>query len=67
MSQKDEFFIYLLEHYASHAGRAAGNVLAEWDTLGLTSLIYDMYERYHAEALENAFDDIDALVTEARG
>lgn len=39
-------------------------VLREWDRLGLTDLIYDMYEIYHVERLQNAFDDIDELVLE---
>ena len=30
----------------------------------ITDMIYDMYERYHVERIENAFEDIDALVRE---
>lgn len=56
-----EFFIYLIENYAKYKGTSADNVLREWDSLGITSFIYDMYERYHAERIENAFDDIDRL------
>lgn len=42
----------------------ADKVLKLWDKLGLTDFIYDMYERYHIERLENAFEDIDRLVAE---
>jgi len=39
-------------------------VLKKWDSLYLTEFIYDMYELYHVERIENAFDDIDQLVLE---
>ena len=55
------FFIYLLEHYAAYKKTSARHILSQWDTLDLTSLIYNMYERYHSEALQNAFADIDSL------
>lgn len=42
----------------------ADAVLRQWDDLGLTELIYDLYELYHVERLENAYDDIDALMQE---
>lgn len=32
------------------------------DELGLTDTVYNMYERYHIEAIENAFDDIDKMI-----
>ena len=66
MSDESKFFIYLLEHYAAYKGALAPDVLREWDELGITERIYDMYEIYHVERLENAYDDIDALALEAR-
>ena len=36
----------------------------EMDALNITDFIMDMYERYHCEAIENAFEDIDALIEE---
>lgn len=66
MSKETSFFIYLLEHYAAYKNLPAGAVLAQWNQLGLTDFFYDMYERYHSEALENAFVDIDRRVAEAR-
>jgi hypothetical protein len=41
--------------------------LRKWDELGVTNLIFDMYELYHAERLQNAFDDIDELMLEKQG
>ena len=51
-------------HYAAFKERSTGDVMREWDALGITELICDMYERYHVERIENAFEDIDALVRE---
>ena len=64
MSKELEFFIFLLEHYAKYKGTTADKVLELWDSLQITETINKMYERYHCEALENAFDDIDALIAE---
>lgn len=61
MSRETDFFIYLLEHYASDKGRATADVLNEWDALGITQEIYDGYELYHQERIENAYEDIDSL------
>lgn len=38
--------------------------MKKWDKLGITNFIYDMYEMYHIERLENAFEDIDKLILE---
>lgn len=64
MPKEMEFFIFLLEHYASYKGSSADKMLAEWDELGLTDFIYGMYERYHIERIENAYEDIDRLISE---
>ena len=65
MSKEMDFFIYLLEHYAAAKGLSAGDVLDRWNELGLTNFFYEMYELYHSEALENAFEDIDRRMQEA--
>ena len=62
MSKEAGFFIYLIERYAESKGKSGAQVLKEWDNLNLTNLIYDMYELYHVERLQNAFADIDELV-----
>ena len=64
MSKKTEFFIYLIERYAEAKGTTADVVHRQWDALGITDLIYDMYEIYHVERLQNAFDDIDNIIKE---
>lgn len=42
----------------------APKVLKQWDSLNLTDFIYDLYEIYHSERLQNAFDDIDQMILE---
>lgn len=64
MSKETSFFIYLIERYAENKGKTACQVLREWDKLELTDFIYDMYELYHVERLQNAFEDIDKLILE---
>ncbi len=67
MSKEAEFFIYLIERYAEAKETTASEVLKQWDNLGLTDFIYSLYELYHCERLQNAFDDIDALILERQG
>lgn len=62
MNDEMKFFIYLIERYAETYNTTASKVMAEWDALGLTDFIYNMYDIYHCEAIENAFMDIDELV-----
>ena len=64
MSRESTFFIYLIERYAAYKQTSADRILALWDRLDLTDFIYDMYELYHCERLQNAFDDIDVLIAE---
>lgn len=64
MGKEMEFFIFLLENYAEYKNTTADKIMELWDKLKLTDFIYDMYERYHIERLENAFEDIDRLVAE---
>lgn len=64
MSREGEFFVYLLEHYANYKNTTADKVLKQWDELQLTDFIYYMYEIYHTESIENAYEDIDKLMKE---
>lgn len=64
MCKEMKFFIYLIERYAETKNVTAGDVIRQWDELGLTDFIYDLYDMYHIERLENAFADIDELVSE---
>ena len=63
MTKEMEFFLFLIERYAKAKGRMTGDVLREWDEKGITKEIFDGYFEYHQERLENAYDDIDFLVT----
>ena len=62
MSKEAEFFMYLLERYADYKKEKASEILKMWDQSGITKLIYDLYDIYHVERLENAFEDIDKLL-----
>jgi len=53
------FFMYLTERYAEYKNTTAGSVLEQWDKAGITDRIFNLYELYHTEAIENAFADID--------
>ena len=67
MSKEGEFFIYLLARYADFKKQKASDILKLWDEVDLTKLSYDLYEIYHVERLENAFEDIDTLIKERTG
>jgi hypothetical protein len=56
----------LKDQYAKSRNTTADKVLKLWDSLQLTDFIYNMYERYHCEALDNAFKDIDSIVEERK-
>ena len=57
-----EFFTFLMEQYASYKNTTADKVLRQLDELKLTDYVFNMYEMYHSEALENAYADIDKLI-----
>ncbi len=59
MTQEMSFFIYLLENYTQYKQMNTADVLDRWNNAGIVPYIYDMYQQYHSEAIENAFDDID--------
>ncbi|MCI9457619.1 MAG: DUF3791 domain-containing protein [Oscillospiraceae bacterium] len=63
MSKEFRFFTFLLESYAKHKGITAAEVLKALDEKDLTDFIYQMYEIYHVEAIENAYMDIDSLIS----
>ncbi|HCC37428.1 MAG TPA: hypothetical protein DEQ14_07320 [Treponema sp.] len=64
MSNEMKFFVYLLESYAMKKGVSGRQVFDLWKSKNLLNFIYEMYELYHVERLENAFDDIDTLIAE---
>ena len=64
MTKEMEFFTFLMEQYAHYKNTTADEVLRKLDELNLTDYVFNMYEMYHSEALENAFSDIDKLIEE---
>ena len=62
MSKEMEFFTFLMEQYASYKNTTSDKVLRQLDELKLTDYVFNMYEMYHSEALENAYADIDKLI-----
>jgi hypothetical protein len=62
MSKETDFFIYLIERYGAKKGIAGAQVLELLDNKGITDFVFDMYELYHCESIENAFEDIDRLL-----
>ena len=57
-----EFFTFLMEQYARYKNTTADKILHKLDELKLTDYVFNMYEMYHSEALENAYADIDKLI-----
>ncbi len=66
LSNQAEFFIFLLEKYAEAKSISASEVLNMWKSLDIVDYINDMYEQYHTERIENAFEDIDRKITISR-
>ncbi len=62
MSEKMEFFLFLIERYAQYKEKSTGEVIKEWDAHGITQKIFEGYWEYHTERIENAFVDIDSLL-----
>lgn len=62
MSKEMKFFTFLMEQYAHYKNTTADKILHKLDELNLTDYIFNMYEMYHSEALENAYADIDRLI-----
>lgn len=63
MDKEFRFFVYLLESYAVHKKMKTGDVLRLLDNKGLKDYVFSMYEIYHSEAIENAYRDLDSLIS----
>ena len=64
MSKEYKFFLYMLERYAERNGETADLTMARLKAYDLYDYAVAMYEIYHVEALENAFDDLDRKIAE---
>jgi len=60
ISDKSEFFIFLLEKYAEAKKISAKEVLNTWNESKMVDYINSMYELYHTERIENAIQDIES-------
>ena len=64
ISDKNEFFIFLLEKYAEIKKASSKSILNLWKEKDIIDYINDMYEQYYSERIENAIDDIDRKIAE---
>ena len=64
MSKESIFFIYLLEGYADYKNTSVDEVLKILEELDIINFICGLYEIYHTEKIENAYDDIDKIIKE---
>lgn len=64
MAREMQFFMRLINKYAEYKNSTAGDILTLWDELEISSLIYENYEAYRNESIENVFADIDKLTVE---
>ena len=62
MDKQTKFFVLLIERYAWEQDRPTADVLREWENHGIVQEVFDGYEQYHTERIENAFEDIDSLI-----
>ena len=60
------FFTYLLENYAVFKKQRADIIFQQLDDLNLVETIFNNYEMYHRENLNNAFSDIDLLIQKTK-
>ena len=59
ISDKAEFFIFLLEKYAETKQISAKYTINLWKDAKIIDYINNMYELYHSERIENAIQDIE--------
>ena len=55
-----------MEQYTFHKKTTAKKKKKKLGELNLTNYVYDMYEIYHTEDLENAFNDIDRKMNDSK-
>lgn len=51
-----------LRIFLNSEGMLAGEVLKQLDDKELTDFVFNMYELYYVEAIENAYKDMDCLI-----
>ena len=66
MSKEFRFFTFLLESYAREKNTSASEILRILDEKNITDFVFNMYEIYHVEAIENAYMDLDSLIEKGK-
>ncbi len=61
MSDELVFFIWLIEKYAYDKNLPTAQVMKTWKEKKIVQDIYDSYQVYHTERIENAYEDIENL------
>ena len=64
MSKEMDFFIYMIENYAYYKHTTADKIIKTLVHLDILDKVFNNYEFYHFEALENAYQDFDILIEE---
>lgn len=62
LNKEFRFFTFLIESYAQEKNKTTSEIMKILDEKNLTDYIFNMYELYHVEAIENAYMDIDSLI-----
>lgn len=62
LSKEFRFFTFLLESYAREKNTSASEILRILDEKNITDFVFNMYEIYHVETIENAYMDLDSLI-----
>lgn len=55
--------MYLIQSYAWHKNMNPNDVFEKLKSKNLYKFVLNSYEVYHIECLENAFDELDQLLT----
>lgn len=66
LSKEFRFFTFLLESYAREKNTSASEILRILDEKNITDFVFNMYEIYHVEAIENAYMDLDSLIEKGK-
>lgn len=59
---KEFAFCFFNGKVCTEKNKTAVEIIKILDEKNLTDYIYDMYELYHVESIENAYMDIDSLI-----
>ena len=63
MTDELKFFILLIEKYAYDKNLPTADVYRELEKKNLIQEVYDGYPVYHTERIENAYADMENLIT----